>query len=183
MIPIDKYNHYYISNDGNIINKLTKRRIKNHSTYQGYFYNVLSKNYNAQNDKPLTKKFSNHRLVYLTWKGEIPQNMVINHKNGIKNDNSIKNLECCTSSENNKHAYDKKLKVFTEKMRENLINRNKTIKVFSKKVIDTKNNIIHDSILDCANYYGVSRSKMFAHLYGQVKINHYPHLILNDKKQ
>lgn len=29
----------------------------------------------------------------------------INHKNGIKSDNNIENLEWCTSSQNNKHKY------------------------------------------------------------------------------
>ena len=46
-----------------------------------------------------------HRLVWLHFHGPIPCGMVINHKNGNKADNRPTNLEVCTHSENQKHAY------------------------------------------------------------------------------
>lgn len=46
-----------------------------------------------------------HRLVAETFIGEIPGDMEINHKNGIKNDNRVENLEICTKSENTVHAH------------------------------------------------------------------------------
>jgi hypothetical protein len=46
-----------------------------------------------------------HRLVWQYFYGEIPDGMVINHKNGLKNDNCPENLEVVTYSENMKHAY------------------------------------------------------------------------------
>lgn len=46
-----------------------------------------------------------HRLVYHHFKGEIPCGMVINHINGIKNDNRPENLEAVTHSQNIQHAY------------------------------------------------------------------------------
>lgn len=51
-----------------------------------------------------------HRLVWRCLVGPIPHGMAINHKNGIKNDNRIDNLEVVTYSENTKHAYRTGLK-------------------------------------------------------------------------
>lgn len=46
-----------------------------------------------------------HRLVWQHFVGDIPEGMVINHKNGLKNDNRPANLEVVSCSENTKHAY------------------------------------------------------------------------------
>lgn len=46
-----------------------------------------------------------HRVIWIYYNGEIPDNLEINHKNGIKTDNYLENLELVTRSENKKHAY------------------------------------------------------------------------------
>lgn len=46
-----------------------------------------------------------HRLVWQAHRGDIPEGMCINHKNGKKSDNRLNNLEVVTYSENQKHAH------------------------------------------------------------------------------
>ena len=44
-----------------------------------------------------------HRLVLSAFSGMVGE--FVNHKNGVKDDNRIENLEWCTKSENTKHAF------------------------------------------------------------------------------
>lgn len=61
----------------------------------GYFCLVIS-----YKKKRVTEKV--HRLVMKAFVG--PSDLLVNHKNGIKTDNRLENLEYCTSQENAKHA-------------------------------------------------------------------------------
>lgn len=47
-----------------------------------------------------------HRLIVETWLGEIPKGMQVNHIDGNRQNNSVRNLEICTPSENVQHAFD-----------------------------------------------------------------------------
>ena len=46
-----------------------------------------------------------HRLVIETFIGPIPDGLCVNHKNGVKSDNRLDNLEVVTPSENIRHGY------------------------------------------------------------------------------
>lgn len=54
--------------------------------------------------KGTTKHRKVHRLVMECF-SPIEQRLEVNHKNGIKTDNKLENLEWCTCSENNFHRY------------------------------------------------------------------------------
>ena len=47
-----------------------------------------------------------HRLIWEAVNGPIPDDLEINHINGVKHDNRIANLELTTRSGNMQHAYD-----------------------------------------------------------------------------
>jgi hypothetical protein len=47
-----------------------------------------------------------HRVVWEACIGPIPDGLVINHKNAVRTDNRLVNLEACTQSQNVRHAFD-----------------------------------------------------------------------------
>lgn len=96
--PIKGYEDVYeISNKGKVINRKTKRELKFDNS-KGYERVTLSKN-------GITKKYFVHRLVAIEFIDNTNSKPFINHINGIKNDNTIENLEWCTSSENEFHSF------------------------------------------------------------------------------
>lgn len=68
-------------------------------TNQGYLRIKLSKNNKS-------KTFSIHRLVMEAFELNDENKRCVNHKNGIKNDNRLINLEWMTHGENMRHALD-----------------------------------------------------------------------------
>ena len=100
-IWVNCYNYediYEISNLGNIRKKKTKRQLIGSISIHGYKRVTLSRN------SILTNK-TIHRLVLQSFLGH-KEDLVVNHKNGIKTDNRLENLEWCTISENTKHSFD-----------------------------------------------------------------------------
>jgi hypothetical protein len=88
--------NYEINFLGDIRNKNTNKILKPNKNIQGYFSIVLSKN-NIQ------KGYLVHRLVGLTFLPNYYNKKTINHKNKIKTDNRLWNLEWNTMKEQNIH--------------------------------------------------------------------------------
>jgi hypothetical protein len=99
--PLDVAPDYEISDLGNIRRLINRRPGRVYSqprpyrTPKGYLY--ISLRVDGRQ-----KTFQHHRLVARAFWG--PSEMTVNHKNGVKHDNRLENLEYATCSENSLHA-------------------------------------------------------------------------------
>ncbi|WP_440972015.1 HNH endonuclease [Megamonas funiformis] len=89
---------YLVSIDGEVYNEKTKILLKQTPNNSGYIRYTLR--INGKNISKLA-----HILVMETWgKQKLASNQVINHKDGNKTNNNLKNLEICSKSENALHS-------------------------------------------------------------------------------
>lgn len=125
---------YMVSNKGRIKSLLRvikqenyersiKERIMKLSNEKGYHRVMLSKN--GKN-----RRFFVHQLVAMAFIPNPKNHKIINHKNGIRNDNVPHNLEWCTYSHNERHAY----KVLGKKPNKTALGKTGKRCVFSKSV-------------------------------------------------
>lgn len=97
--PIKEFEGYYVSKNGEIYSTKTNRKLKiKICNTHGYCSVNLS-----EGSSRTTKKI--HRLVAETFILNPLDKPAVNHKNGIKTDNRIENLEWVTFEENNKHYH------------------------------------------------------------------------------
>lgn len=92
--------HYQVSSFGRVKSiKLGKEKIlKSHLHYRGYELINLSL-------CGCVKSFLIHRLVCSAFIKKPKNKFQVNHKDGVKTNNHVCNLEWCTQSENQKHAF------------------------------------------------------------------------------
>lgn len=98
------------------------------------------------------KHFYIHRLVAQVFIPNPKNRPCVNHKNGIKTDNCVENLEWCTYSENHKHAYKINLMKKGEKHHGSKLTKKQVLEIRKKyKLYKNTQKIL-------ANKYGVSGS-------------------------
>jgi len=104
-IPIIGYEGLYTINTNGEIFSLdywtTKQKKKRAAPNDLHGYPRIGLSNNAKR-----KYFIVHRLVAIHFIPNPENKKCVNHKNGIKTDNRVENLEWCTHSENEKHSFD-----------------------------------------------------------------------------
>lgn len=91
------YKDYGVNTKGEVISFRSNKKLRS-KIDKGYERVTLSKNNKR-------KLFPVHRLVAIAFIPNPENKPCINHKNGVKTDNMVENLEWCTYSENTLHAY------------------------------------------------------------------------------
>lgn len=125
---------YMANSDGKIIGK-RGNVMKGHIDRCGYHEVVLSENGKS-------KSWLVHRLVMSTF---VPtknmEQLDVNHRNGIKTDNRLENLEWCTRSENTRHSYQNGLQT-------KVTNQHGTYRTLGEQDFDIIRDLHHRGYLD-----------------------------------
>ena len=98
---IEGASNYEVSNMGIVRNKTTQKELKGRVTKTGY----LQVSIKMDETGTFTNKYI-HRLVALAFiENNNEEKKQVNHIDGNKSNNNVLNLEWCTNSENQKHAW------------------------------------------------------------------------------
>ena len=99
-VKIKNYENYSVNELGEIFStaKGYRRKLKPVMMNKGYLHVTL-----YSNKKP--RKFLVHRVVAFAFLGDKSDNLEINHKNKMRSDNRLENIEWVTRSYNAHHKY------------------------------------------------------------------------------
>lgn len=115
---------YNITKDGEVIRLSDMKTLKSSFDYKGYKRIRLKIPIYCTNVDG-RKTYKVHRLVAMYHLDNYNDNLQVNHKNGIKHDNRVENLEMVTQSENSYHAWN------------NLDSKNRKLLLISRKDVNS----------------------------------------------
>lgn len=159
---IPGFDDYFISTNGIIISKKRKTTITMKQKVDKDGYNEIGL-FNSDSKKIYRRV---HRLVAETYIDNPENKPIINHINGIRNDNRVDNLEWCTASENIKHAFDCL-------GRDASITTNKPCDLYNgDEYIDSFNSVLDATNFAINEYSNISKSSLIKYKKcGNININ------------
>lgn len=152
-IPNITFNqNYQADEEGNIWSPYGGlHKLSPSATKKGYFRIVLQTSEGR-------KTFQVHRLILMTFNPvENMENLEVNHINGDKSDNSLKNLEWCSGSFNVRHSLQTGLKVPArgEQVGGNVLTEQQVLEICKRLQIGV------ESLAQIGKDYGVSKYCIF----------------------
>lgn len=119
------------------------------------------------------KYVSVHRIIAITFLENPSEYKEVNHKNGIKDDNRVENLEWCNRSMNCQHAYDNNL--HTREFGED----NPNNKLTEKDVLEIYSTYETTKTIDVAKKFDINPSTVHSICHGKI----WKHLNLKPKSK
>ena len=170
---IDDFPNYRVDRKGRVINK-NNHELKQVANRNGYSMVKLCRN-------GYEKNCSTHRLVAEAFIPNPHNKQTVNHIDGDKSNNDVTNLEWVTYSENEKHAYQHKLKksYLTDEDRKNgaVISSEKRRRPVRVLETDT----VYPSITACAKDLGCEHSGIWRCCKGLANQHHGYHFEFEER--
>ena len=139
--------------------RVRERILKTYIDKDGYIKCCLCK---EGKRKPLMV----HRLVAKAFIPNVNNYPVVNHKDEVKDNNIVDNLEWCTAKYNSN--YGTSIKRMSEKLKKRYLTTQNRYNTNSKIVVLLNNGMLFESTEDAANYCGLSR-QMVAYICKGIK--------------